>query len=308
MSKPITDTKIKSNFHTHTLFSDGNAEPEAYVTKAIELEFTALGFSEHQPVFYETDWTMTPKAVPLYFSEIDRLKEKYKSSIEIYTGIELDYHKGREELFLAPLLDNTSGDQSTGKTLSPDYTLGSVHSLPLTTPVEYDGQVVEYMAVDGALDEFELLIKNQYQSDVDLLIHDYYKTQCDMIKLGGFNILGHIDLIKKHNRGDRFFSEASSLYKKSIIQSLDILARSDILLEVNTGGMARGKTDTPYPSPEYLFEAYKRNIPVMVNSDSHDPSTLDFYFKESEKLLLDTGYREIATLRNGKWIKIKISR
>jgi len=41
---------MKTNLHTHTNFSDGSAEPEVYVKKAIELGFTALGFSDHSPL------------------------------------------------------------------------------------------------------------------------------------------------------------------------------------------------------------------------------------------------------------------
>jgi HisJ family histidinol phosphate phosphatase len=88
---------ILTNYHMHSLFSDGKAFPEEYVKIAIEKGFRSIGFSEHGPTQYDKHWELPADKVDEYFAEINRLKEKYKDKIDIYVGMELDYFTGIEE-------------------------------------------------------------------------------------------------------------------------------------------------------------------------------------------------------------------
>lgn len=67
-----------SNFHTHCCFCDGKGEPEDYVRKAIELNFSSLGFSSHAPLEIPSNWNMKKEKLSEYISCIKALKEKYK--------------------------------------------------------------------------------------------------------------------------------------------------------------------------------------------------------------------------------------
>ena len=69
-----------------------------------------------------------------------------------------------------------------------------------------------------------------------------------MIKQGGFNILAHFDMIKKFNRGSRFFTEDEPWYIEEVIETLDLLKERDIIVEVNRGAVAKGYREEPYPS------------------------------------------------------------
>ncbi len=77
-------------------------------------------------------------------------------------------------------------------------------------------------------------------------------------------------------------------------------------MEVNTGGISRGAIDTIYPSPWIIKEAEKRNIPLMLNADAHNREHLDFYYKESLKIIKSCGYNELYSLFGGKWVRSKI--
>ena len=80
-----------SNLHTHTTFCDGVSTPEETVISAIDKGFGSLGFSAHAYAPYGLEYCM--KDEDGYIKEILRLKEKYKSKIEIYLGTEEDaYH------------------------------------------------------------------------------------------------------------------------------------------------------------------------------------------------------------------------
>lgn len=106
----------KTDYHIHSLFSDGKAAPEEYVEAAIKLGFTEIGFSEHLTLTPELqNWSMDPERLPEYLSCIAALKKKY-SVISIRTGIELDYFPGKEKE-LSEICD----------AYPFDYIIGSVH-------------------------------------------------------------------------------------------------------------------------------------------------------------------------------------
>ena len=65
---------------------------------------------------------------------------------------------------------------------------------------------------------------------------------------------------------------------------------------MNTGAMARGYLDTPYPAPFLLREWKNWGGEVIVNSDCHDMRFLTFGFEEAEALLLSLGYDHAVRL------------
>ncbi len=77
-----------SNFHTHTLFCDGDNSAEEMVLSAIDKGFSALGFSGHGYTDFDLSYCM--RDISQYIAEINRLKEKYKNKIDIFLGIEED--------------------------------------------------------------------------------------------------------------------------------------------------------------------------------------------------------------------------
>lgn len=61
-------------------------------------------------------------------------------------------------------------------------------------------------------------------------------------------VLGHLDLITKLNAGSRFFDEDALRYRHAALEALHTADPHATLLEINTGGMARGSLKTPYPA------------------------------------------------------------
>jgi len=79
------DYKIKSDLHTHTIFSHGKNDIEANVKAAIEKGLKTIAITDHGPghPLYGVD----RKNIIVMRDEIDRLNEKYKD-INILLGIE----------------------------------------------------------------------------------------------------------------------------------------------------------------------------------------------------------------------------
>ena len=81
---------IKSNYHTHTVFSDGKNTPEEMIEAAINLGFEKLGFSDHAYTDFYGGWSVPKDRLEEYVTTLRRLQEKYADRIKIYVGLELE--------------------------------------------------------------------------------------------------------------------------------------------------------------------------------------------------------------------------
>jgi len=276
-----------TNYHTHCRFCDGRGEPEEYVRSAVDKGFSALGFSSHAPLPVANDWTLTAGDLPLYLEEIDRLKAAWAGSLEIYKGLEIDYIPGTQ----AP------GD-SAYDSLELDYRIGSVHS---TTGLDRNPR---YRCVDGPEEDLLGLLDEIHRGSFEHLAEAYYARLAEMIRRGGFSIVGHLDLLKKRNADHRFFREDAPWYQRQVYAVLDVLAGTDLIMELNSGGIARRATDAIYPSPWILARARKLGIRAMINADAHRPEDIDCCFPRMKAALADAGYREIWVLLHGRWMAV----
>lgn len=261
-----------SNFHTHCYFCDGAGDPEEYVTEAISNSFTDLGFSSHAPLPFSNSWTMKEENLKEYCSKINSLKIKYRDKLNIYLGLEIDY------------IHNLTNPTATKfEALNLDYTIGSVHMLKN----EKDNC---YLAVDGSEDEYIRLIKDGFHGDIKAFVHAYYTAIRNMVERHTPTIVGHLDLIKKHNKNNKYFDELEDWYKAEIIHTLNVISSSNAILELNTGGKVRGYTSDFYPSNWILEHCMTLNIPIILNSDSHNPKFVNAYFDSASTLLKKYGY------------------
>lgn len=86
-----------ANYHTHTTrCHHAEGEDRQYVETAIERGLRILGFSDHTPYYYDGDYVsgvrMLPEEVEGYVESIQKLKDEYKSQIEIKLGFETEYY------------------------------------------------------------------------------------------------------------------------------------------------------------------------------------------------------------------------
>lgn len=275
-----------TNYHTHSSFCDGKGQLEDYVKYALSRGFHALGFSGHAPLPFPNDWTMNEENLSTYIREVLALKERYRDSLEICLGLETDY------------LDKKHNPAHPKyKALGLDYQIGSVHHL-------YSPERTEFLQVDYTKEELELLLKDTFDKDIKALVSTYYRMVREMVQTGGFEILGHLDLVKKQNRGNVYFDETEKWYKREIEKTLETVAETDVILEINTGAMARGYTAEPYPSPWIIDRAGELKIPVTINSDAHRPEWLDYGFEEAENLARAAGYSSKIVYTEGEWREI----
>ena len=279
---------FKTNYHSHSEFCDGTGKLEDYVKSAINKGFDAFGFSGHAPLPFKNDWTMPKSDLSTYLEETKRLKTVYKDDIDLKIGLEVDY------------IENTMkpSDQYY-QDLGLDFIIGSIHLLP-------DINAGEYLGVEYVKSEMEQLINDTFEGDTRLLVKEYYRLVRDMSEHGGFDIMGHLDVVKKTNRNSIYFDETEDWYKAEISSTLECIADNKQILEVNTSQILNDP-DRMYPSPWILQMAKNYDIPIMLNSDAHRPDRIDNYFEKAKLIMINAGYSELKVFIGDKWINDKIT-
>ncbi|MGL4987229.1 MAG: hypothetical protein ACRC5H_08865 [Treponemataceae bacterium] len=111
-----------------------------------------------------------------------------------------------------------------------------------------------------------------------------------------FDIIGHIDVIRKRNQALQFFDESASWYKKEIQSLAHLIGTTNKKVEINTGGMARKSTIDTYPSFDFLQYLYQNNVPIVLNSDAHNIENLDSYYDFAKQNAINAGYKSIFIL------------
>ncbi len=268
---------MKTNFHTHSVFCDGKDLPEEIVKKAIEKKFDILGFSSHSMFPFGADWHISPYKFKEYTQEIQRLKNLYKNEIQILLGFEVD--------FLLPI---SFPKKEIYQDFSPDYLIGSVHYL--TTDKGW-------FTVDGPVQELEYGLNKLFNCDAKKLVQEYFFQQRQMLSSCDFDILGHPDVIRKRNGILHFFDETESWYKTEIEETAKSIAQSGVIVEINTGGIARGAINDTYPSLDFLKALNKYDVPITICSDAHSVQDLDCAFDFAKKQAVKAGYQEITYLQ-----------
>jgi histidinol-phosphatase (PHP family) len=275
---------FKSCIHTHSRFCDGAGEPIDYVDTAAALGFVSIGFSSHAPLPYPNTWAMKDSSLPEYLATIRGLKAR--RDVEVYLGLEIDYVHGVRTP-ADPLYDG----------LELDYRIGSVHCLGKST----DGMFRE---IDATIEMFREVLDLDFKGDVRALVETYYLRVAEMAVSGGFDVVGHLDLIKKSNKRLEFFSGDEAWYREAVLGCIPAIAASGKIVEVNTGGLARGKINEIYPSPWILRELRAAGIPATINADAHRPEHLDAFYDDVERHLKASGYDRLMILQEGSWREI----
>ena len=95
----------------------------------------------------------------------------------------------------------------------------------------------------------------------------------------------HPDLPKKF--GFRPGAICARFYEPAIAA----LAETDIAFEINTAGL-RKECRELYPAREFLELAREAGVPLLINSDAHDPAELGAGFVEAITMARAAGYTE----------------
>ena len=263
-----------SGCHTHSTHCDGKHTLMEMLTAARDLGFRSFGFSGHAAQGLNNGYSMTLQEQERYFEQARPLRhlEGYPRA---WAGLELDALSGEKEV--AHALENA------------DYILGSTHYV-------YPTPEGEYVAVDGPADALRRHADRHFAGNGLALAREYYEIEADFITRLKPQVIGHFDLIRKSAAKIGLFDENDPAYRKIAMDALERCFPSGSVLEVNTGGMARGYLPTPYPTFELLCAWREMGGEITLASDCHDKTLLSYGYAEAEALIRQAGFKRILML------------
>jgi histidinol-phosphatase (PHP family) len=66
------------------------------------------------------------------------------------------------------------------------------------------------------------------------------------------------------------------------------------VIEVNTRGIYKKRSEALFPGKEILKKIRNLKIPITLSSDAHKPSELSLYFPEAKKILASIGFKTLV--------------
>lgn len=253
-----------SDYHSHTTrCGHARGSMEEYIEAAIGAGLREFGFSDHIPMYWLPEQRRDPGiAMPMeeleeYVSDVLRLRERYRE-IPIRLGIEADFIPGREEDLV--------------RVLAPypwDYVIGSVHFVG-----------------NWGFDNPETVSRYD-EWDLSDLYHRFFRLESMAAQSGLFDILAHIDLIKKF--GHRPSHGLGPVYSGLA----ETIAEAGVAIELSTAGL-RKPVREPYPCAELLAECCRRGVPLVISSDCHSPEEVAWGFDSAREMAISAGFAEVA--------------
>ena len=257
----------KVDYHMHTpLCGHAVGKPEEYVQHALMVGLEEIGFSDHAPLVSHRDpgITMDFDQLPQYYKMIEEVQTKFKGKLSIKMAIEADFIPGYEAKTKRILEDYPY-----------DYVIGSVH-------------FIKKWGFDNPAER-----KKWNEQDVNQVYRDYFDLLRQSAQTRLFNIMGHVDLVKKF--GNRPTEDMTDEIKKTA----QVFKESGVAVEINTSGL-RKPVKEMYPSLSHLKIYYQAGVPLTFGSDAHDPKDVGKDFEAAVELAKTAGYKEYVMFSKRK--------
>lgn len=257
--------------HTHSVLCDGKNTLGEMARAAFEAGAVAFGASGHSHT--EVPWdqgNVLPEDTAAYRAEVLRLRQEYQGRMDVLLGVEQDSQSAQ------PVPDWA------------EYWIGSVHNL-------YDPRTGQYHCVDWDAEHLAVCLREMFGGDMMALIRTYYADVTAMAQRRP-TIQGHLDLVVKLNRDGRFFDEADPAYRSMALEALQAVDPDATLLEINTGAVARGYRDTPYPALFLLRQWRAMGGRIILTADAHSAAGIAFAYDRAAELARAAGFREHTLL------------
>ena len=257
------------DFHSHSIFSlDSDTPTESMVQAAIKKNISHFCITEHKDTDYYYEDIAYYKDEP-FSREISRLKSKYGDKINLYKGVEIDCQK----MTLADA-DNFI------KTYSFDFVIASVH-------------VLKHRFFDTSYFQ---------DNDAQESYREYLEEQLELSRQDFFDVMGHIDYVKRF--GSEFLKFDPLKYEDKIRMILSNIINNGKGIELNTGGLRHSHGET-YPS-ETILRWYREmgGEIITTGSDAHIPEHVGYELQKGMEFLKDIGFEGIWIFKSRKPEKI----
>ena len=263
-----------ATYHNHSNWSDGKQTLEQMLDAATRMGIGELGVSDHWALHPDgtiMKWAMHPNALREYVSAVSDLRDiagQRPGAPIVRIGLEVDWYPVRSDSPgdpIKPLRDRLHH-------VPFDYLIGSVHE-------------VDAFMIDGSPGGWAPLSQEQ----INHIYRRYWQNMKSLGESALFDIVAHIDLPKK------FAFYPTIDLRTEIGEALDAIAAAPNkpVVELNTAGWHKPCKDG-YPTLDILRECFRRDIPVTISADAHQPEHLLRDFDKAAARLAEAGYTQVA--------------
>lgn len=255
----LTSKPYYVDYHIHSHFSsDAESTMAEHCQRAISLGLAEIGFNEHADFDPEDEGTGFLNWDD-YSAAINQSREHFRGRLTVRKGLEMCFQP-----CLADEIFGYFGDKEE----DVDYLMGSVHW-------------IDHKRVGK--DFFASLSEEEAYGI-------YFDQVAQLAQTGHFDILGHLDLVKRH--GTRYYGPFRfDRYRSQIGGVLELVVQKGMALEVNASGLRQAPGE-PYPGLATL-QLYRRlgGELVTIGSDAHSADLLGSGVLSSLDLLKQAGFR-----------------
>ncbi|NLI97782.1 histidinol-phosphatase [bacterium] len=253
------------DLHIHTTFSPDSAVPaERACRAAVARGLDIIGFSDHVEFRKEDEAFVELYRAEEIRAELLRLRSLYEGRLEILYGVEIGFIPGKEEEIRAFLDAHPF-----------DYAIGSVHYVE-----------------DVLVSRWIRMTEEEGKS-----FSPYYEALLGAAQSGLFQILGHLDYIRKYMYYPQGYSPHD--YDKLTEEILEAAVKSGMAVELNTSGW-RHYTEEPYPAEEILGSLASKGGRTTYGSDAHKYYDIGYASKRALELLKEQGFKTLDIFRQRK--------
>jgi histidinol-phosphatase (PHP family) len=204
-----------------------------------------------------------------YMEDVRRISDSYGGGgLTIRCGLEVGFTPGIEGVI-----------ESAIAGFDFDFILGGVHTLE-GVDIVTSREAGSYFAGKSPEQICEL----------------YYHDLGEAIRSNLFDCIAHIDIYKRC--GLDFYGEPLNVAHRGLVEPLlEEMARRDLALEVNSGGLRKGLR-WPYPSPDIMAAARQAGIGfVTLGSDAHRPEDVGSGLDRCIEAAEDGGFDRMAVFK-----------
>ena len=259
---------VLADFHIHSHHSGDCEAPMGAVIRAAQAAaLTDICFTEHLDFDYPGYHDLAADAFLLndnaYEQEFRNLKRNQEDFLTLHFGIECGMQPGCVEKNIAFLHRKPY-----------DFVLGSVH------------------LCDGA-DPYYPQFYETHPDEASALLLYFEETLHNIELFHDFDVLAHLDYMVRYCHALSQHTDYAR-YRDIIDAILECLIRFDKGLEINTGGLRKGMSETN-PSVEVIrrFRELGGRI-LTVGSDAHRPEDVGAGFSVAAAVLRDAGFSQYA--------------
>lgn len=260
------------DLHIHTNAShDAQGTVAEFCKSAIEKGINTIGITNHLDLDpgLEHCGDYNHQAV---LEEVGRARKIFGDSVRILVGVEVSYQSEYENEIAKAL-----------ESIKADFIMGSVHML--------GGADYIITEESGARNLF------RNKSDPREVYGAYFQEVLKAVKFGYFDVLGHLDVIKRF--GETLFQPLKpNEYYGEIRRIIEGVIKREMALEVNTSGLYHPVREI-YPS-SYILKLYRElgGTLLTLGSDAHNPADVGRGFEQAMKLITLEKFYQLTIFQN----------